>query len=94
MEISRRGFPEITKDNDEVFIQHLCGVVESTDELSSMEISKTPNSYHFRIAPSVPRYIEPLIHAIVRLNNMFNIRIDMSKSMKTSCVINFTIESQ
>ena len=91
MEVSRRGFPEIITDNDEVFLQHLCGVIEATDELSCMEISRTPHSYHFRIAPSIPMYVEPLIHAIVRLNNMFNIRLDMSKSMKASGTVTFDI---
>lgn len=91
MEISRKNFPEIGKDNDDVFIGHLCGVIESVDELSSVEISKTPCSYHFRIAPSIPKYINNIIHEINTFNNLYGIRLDFSKSIKTTSVITFNI---
>ena len=91
MEICRKGFAGIITDNDEVYLQNLYGVIESVDELSSLEISKTPSSMHFRIAPSTPSYLEPILKEILKLNNMFGIRLDMGKSMKTSCVITYSI---
>ena len=92
MEISRRGFPERNSDNDEVYLYHFCGVVESIDELSSLEITKTPHSYHFRIAPSLPKYINPLIKEITKFSNLFGVRLEMSKSMKASSTVTFDIE--
>lgn len=91
MEILKRNFPEIGRDNDEVFIGYLCGIIESIDELSCLEISKTPHSYHFRIAPSIPKYINHIIREIIRFNNLYNIRLDFSKSIKTTSVITFDI---
>jgi hypothetical protein len=89
----RIGFAGLISDNDEVYLQNLIGVCDSVDELACMSISKTPHSMNFRIAPSTSQYLEPLLKEILKLNNMFGIRITMSKSMKSSCVINFSIES-
>ena len=94
MEINRRGFPEINKDNDEVFLLHLQGVVDSIDELCSFEIVKTPTSYKFRIAPSLPKYINPIIKELTKFNNMYGIHLDFGKSIKTSSVITFNINQQ
>ena len=43
MEVHRRDFPTLLLDNDEVFLDHLCGVIESVDELASVEITKSSN---------------------------------------------------
>lgn len=94
MEVCRRGFPEVIRDNDEIYLRHLVGIIESTDELSSLDISKTPHSLHFRLTPSIPKYIEPLIRSITSFNNLFGIRLDMSKSIKTTSVITFDIHQQ
>jgi hypothetical protein len=74
------------------YFAHLEGVIDSVDELSSMEITKTPTSYHFRIATSTPRYNELLLQELLKLHNMFKIKMDMSKSIKTSATIVFQIE--
>jgi hypothetical protein len=74
------------------YFAHLTGLIESVDELSSMEITKTPTSYHFRIATSTPRYNELLLQELLKLHNMFKIKMDMSKSIKTSATIVFQIE--
>jgi len=92
MEVQRRGFPTIISDNDEVFIQMLIGVVGSVDELSHVDIMKTPYSMHFRVAPSTPVYFNNLLQEILRLNNMFNIRLDLGKSMKKNSTITFNIK--
>lgn len=91
MEVQRSGFPAIISDNDEVFINNLIGVIQSVDELSHVDIAKTPFNVHFRVAPSMPVYFDNLLQEILKLNNMFNIRLDMGKSMKRNSTIIFNI---
>jgi hypothetical protein len=79
------------QDNDEVFLAHLEGVISSVDELCSLEITKNINSYSFRIATSLPKYNNMLLEEIFKFCNMFKIRLDISKSIKTSSVITFEI---
>ena len=78
-------------DNDEIFLAHFEGIVNSVDELCSLEITKLSESYRFRIATSHPMYNNMLIEEILKFCNMFKIRVDMSKSIKTSSVITFEI---
>ena len=92
MYIIKKYFPEVMADNETAYFNHLFGVIESVDELCSMEITKKPTAYHFRIATSVPKYNEPLLQEILKLHNMFNIRLNMSKSIKASATIVFDIE--
>jgi hypothetical protein len=91
MEINRKHFPRVMQDNDETFLAHLEGVISSVDELCSLEITKSLESYKFRIACSLPKYNNMLIEEILKFCNMFRIRLDMSKSIKTSSVITFEI---
>jgi hypothetical protein len=79
------------QDNDETFIASLLGVIESVDELCSIQITKLSNKIIFRIAASLPMYNNMLIEEILKFCNMFKIRIDMSKSIKTTSVITFEI---
>jgi hypothetical protein len=79
------------QDNDEIFLAHLEGVISSVDELCSLEITKSLESYRFRIACSLPKYNNMLIEEILKFCNLFQIRLDMSKSIKTSSVISFEI---
>lgn len=91
MQVNRRFFPAITLDNEEVYFANLVGVIESVDEFASLEITKAPESYHFRLAPSLPKYNNMLLEEILKLHNRFNIRLDISKSIKSSGTINFNI---
>lgn len=91
MEINRKHFPKVMQDNDEIFLAHLEGVISSVDELCSLEITRSLDSYKFRIACSLPKYNNMLIEEILKFCNMFRIRINMGKSIKTSSVISFKI---
>ena len=91
MNIIRKFFPEITLDNDEVYLQHLSAIIESVDELAEMEIVKGTNSYHFRIVNSHPRYTQLLLQEILKLNNLYQIHLELSKSIKTSGSLVFSI---
>ena len=91
MQINRRFFPEIMQDNEQAYFAHLEGIISSIDELSSLEITRNPHSYSFRLAPSAPRYGEMLLEEILKFHNLFQIRLNMSKSIKTSGSIVFEI---
>lgn len=92
MEVSRKFFPKVLLDNEEVYFAHLEGVINSVDELSSLQITKTRSSYDFRLAPSLPKYNEMLLEEILKLHNIFQIRLDLSKSIKSTGTIMFKID--
>lgn len=79
------------QDNEIAYFAHLEGVISSVDELSILEITKNPNSYHFRLAASLPKYNNMLLEEILKLHNLFQIRLDLSKSIKSSATITFEI---
>jgi hypothetical protein len=87
----RKGFLRVLTDNEDTYFRHLNGIIDSVDELSTLEITKTPHSYHFRLAPSLPMYNEMLLEEILKFHNMFKIRLNLSKSIKSSATITFEI---
>lgn len=91
MNVVRKGFPSIPLDNDETYFAHLTGVIESVDELAEMEVTRTPEKYHFRIVTSLPKYNQLLLAELLKLNTLFKIRLDLSKSIKSSGTIAFDI---
>lgn len=92
MTINKKFFPPVMNDNEQAYFAHLEGVISSVDELSSLEIVKNPRSYHFRLAPSLPKYNEMLLEEILKLHNIFQIKLNLSKSIKSSATIVFEIE--
>jgi len=94
MRIIKKYFPEVMSDNDEAYFNHLFGIVESIDELCSMEITRKPGAYQFRIATSLPKYNQSLLEELLKFHNLLQIKLDMSKSMKTSATIAFSINLQ
>ena len=91
MQIEKKFFPKIMTDNDEIYFSHLEGIIDSVDELSSMEVVKHPKHYSFRIAPSLPKYTNMLIEELFKFHNLFQIKLNMSKSIKTNAIISFEI---
>jgi hypothetical protein len=91
MTVSKRFFPEVMPDNEVAYFAHLEGVINSVDELSTLEITKNPHSYHFRLAASLPKYNELLLEEILKLHNIFQIKLNLSKSIKASATIVFEI---
>jgi hypothetical protein len=91
MQIEKKFFPRILRTNDELYFLHLEGVLESIDELASMQIIKHKHKYSFRIAPSIPKYINPIIEELTKFHNKFGLRMNMAKSIKTNAVIDFDI---
>ncbi len=91
MQINKKFFPEVMQDNELAYFAHLQGIIDSVDELATLEITKNPNSYHFRLAPSVPRYNEMLLEELLKFHNLLQIHLDLSKSIKSSATIVFDI---
>lgn len=91
MIVNRRYFPKVMLDNDENYLAHLEGIVSSIDEYATMEISKTPEAYHFRIATSLPKYNMMLLEEILKFNNLYKIKLVLSKSIKSSGTLSFDI---
>ena len=87
----RKGFLSILTDNEDAYFRHLNGIIDSVDELSTLEVTKNPLSYHFRLAPSLPMYNEMLLQEILKLHNLFKIKLNLSKSIKSSATITFEI---
>lgn len=84
MEIVTKFFPKVMVDNELAYLSHLEGIISSVDEMAMLEITKNPHSYHFRLVPSVPKYSEMLLEEILKFHTMLNIRLDLSKSIKSS----------
>jgi len=91
MHLERKYFPEILPDNELTYFEHLKGIIDSVDELAMLQVTKLPSSYHFRLSPSLPKYNNSLIEELLKFHNVFNIRLDMSKSIKASGVLVFKI---
>ena len=91
MTINKRFFPEVMPDNETAYFAHLEGIISAVDELSSLEITKNPESYHFRLAPSLRMYNDMLLQEILKFHNIFQIKLNLSKSIKSSATIVFEI---
>jgi hypothetical protein len=88
----KRNLPDVIPDNDERYIGMVLGIIESIDELSHVEVSKTPRGYSFRISPSSQIYVNLLINEILEYHNKLGIRIrDISKSIKSTGAIVFKV---
>lgn len=93
MEILKKFFPSILSENEATYFAQLEGILGSVDELSSLQITRTADSYSFRIAPSHPKYNNLIIEELLKYHNLFKIRLDMSKSIKTSGTVVFKIKN-
>ena len=78
-------------DNDISYFHLLESVINTTDELSTLEVRKNLNSYNFRIAVSAKEYLLGLIEELNNLHNLIGIKVDFSKSIKSSSSISFKI---
>jgi len=91
MKIIKHGF-SILKENEITYFNHLHGIVESCDELSTIEITKTPDSISFRIVCSLPKYSQTVLQKLLEFHNLLNIRLNLSKSIKNNSIIHYEIE--
>ncbi len=91
MQVQTKFFPQVMPDNELAYLAHLQGIIDSVDELSTLEITKNPNSLHFRLAPSLPMYNDMLLEELLKFHNMLQIQLNLSKSIKSSATIVFDI---
>ena len=92
MKLYKKFFPSVMQDNELAYFAHLQGIIDSVDELSTLEVVRHPKSYHFRLAPSLPKYNTLLLEEILKLHNLLQIKLNLSKSIKSSATIVFEIE--
>ena len=92
MQLSTKFFPKVMQDNETAYLSHLYGIIDSVDELSTLEITRNPTSYHFRLAPSLPKYNPLLLEELLKFHNLLQIKLNLSKSIKSSATIVFDIE--
>ena len=91
MQIHTKFFPTVMQDNEIAYLAHLEGIIDSVDELSTLEITKNPHTYHFRLAPSLPKYNDMLLEELLKFHNLLQIKLNLSKSIKSSATIVFEI---
>lgn len=91
MEIVRKYFPKIISDNEENYFLHISALIESVDELSSVEFKKGIESYSVRIAPSLPKYSQMLLEELLKFHNLLKIRVELSKSIRNTSTIEYSI---
>ena len=91
MTIEYRDLPQVLSENDRAFFGILEATINSVDELSTLEVRKGFELYHFRITTSSPSYISPLIAQLNELHNLFTIKVDFSKSIKSASSISYKI---
>lgn len=84
MQLFTKFLPDVMNDNDVVYFLHLEGIIDSVDEYAMLEVTKHPKGFHFRLVPSAPRYTNNIIEELLRFHTMLNIRLEMSKSIKSS----------
>jgi hypothetical protein len=87
----RIGFNRILEDNEEHYYRLLDATISSIDHLSNTTIVKKPSSVSIRIAPSSPSFSQSILQEILSLHNLLGVKLILSKSMRTSSVLNFSV---
>ena len=86
----RKGIGIIT-DNEESYISLLEGAVSAVDEYSRMVITRFSFDFHFRIVPSEGVFLNDIVKEVLKVNNLVGIKVEMSKSVKSTAAIEFLI---
>lgn len=91
MEITTIGSFARSRDNDLLYFNLLEAYLDSIDSHCTLSINKTDTKITFRLTPSHPQLLLPLLTAVKELHTKFNITVDFAKSIKTSNNISFSI---
>lgn len=94
MKIETKNFPSIIKDNDIRYLDFMEAIFNSVDELSSVEAILKPTGLSMRIAPSHPKYSNLIMKAVKDAHYFLGLRVEFSKSIKTSKSIDYLINSE
>jgi len=90
MKLIKHNFGVIS-ENEMTYLNHFQGLVNSSDELATVEIFKNPNTISCRIACSNPRYTQVVLKQILDFHTLLNIKLNLSKSIRATQTINFDI---
>ena len=91
--IEKINFPAILPDNENNYFSLLEAVIYSIDGEASIMIIKNSEGYLFRIAPSLVMFSQGILNEVLSLHKLVNIKLDLSKSIRTTGVITFKISS-
>ena len=92
MRIVKVNFPSIIPDNDAVYFTWLSGYMESIDMKCTIQFTKKlDQGINVRISPSHPRFLEVMIQKVKDFHNLYGLRVEFSKSMKSGSNINYNI---
>lgn len=86
------NFPPIVPDNDSQYVVFLEALLNSVDESCTAEVTDRLSSVGVRIAPSRPDYSQHILQTIKEFHYMLGIRVEFSKSIRTSSTIDYLIE--
>jgi len=78
-------------DNNLLYYDYLKGYLDSIDAHSSLLINKTDQKISFRLTPSHPHLLIPLLTAVKEIHTKFGIQVEFSKSIKSSNSISYII---
>jgi len=92
MEVIRKGFTQVLKDNDSRYLTLLERFIGEVDPYAGMEITKAGDQLKFRICLSAPKKFEKILRNLNTLHNQIGIHTDFGKSMKKSATIYYTLE--
>jgi hypothetical protein len=91
MFIKRLGDFTRLPDNDLLYYDYLQGYLDSIDHYANLLIDKTETKIRFRLTPSEPKLLLPLLTAVKEIHTKYHIQVEFAKSIKTSNSITFII---
>jgi hypothetical protein len=91
MKLIYKDVPKVIPENEMAYFSILESVVNSIDELSTLEIRKNVDNYSFRVAITSPSYLSPLVEQLNHLHNLLRIHVNYSKSIKSSSSLSYKI---
>jgi hypothetical protein len=89
--VQRKGFPSAIPDNDAIFLAHFESFMEGVDIDAVIYEDRGPDKIYFSVVPSKTIFFDNIISQISEYFTIFGIRVDFSKSMKSSFTIKFSI---
>jgi hypothetical protein len=93
MNITTLNFPPIMPDNDMYYLRLLEAFLNSVDESCNAEVTYRLASIGIRIAPSTPDYTQHILETVKEMHYMIGLRVEFSKSIRTSSTIDYIIEN-
>lgn len=81
----------ILSENEYTYLAHFEGLINSCDEYATVEIFKNPLNINCRIACSNASYIQTVLSQLLSFHTLINIKLNLSKSIRTTQTINFEI---